>query len=88
MTRLSAIEDLASMSILCSDKTGTLTLNKMEIHEEAAMYLEGENQYSMLRYAAMACKWKEPPQDALDTLVLGAADLMSLAGTTLRWIQM
>ena len=31
VTRLSAIEDLAGMSILCSDKTGTLTLNKMEI---------------------------------------------------------
>ncbi|CAE7783548.1 H1B, partial [Symbiodinium microadriaticum] len=29
VTRLAAIEDLAGMSILCSDKTGTLTLNKM-----------------------------------------------------------
>lgn len=32
----------------------------------------------MLRYAAMASKWNEPPRDALDTLVHGAADLASL----------
>ena len=32
----------------------------------------------MLRYAAMAAKWKEPPRDALDTLTLSAVDLRSL----------
>ena len=31
VTRLSAIEDMAGMAILCSDKTGTLTLNQMVI---------------------------------------------------------
>jgi len=30
-------------------------------------------------YAAMAAKWKEPPRDALDTLVLGAVDMPSMA---------
>jgi H+-transporting ATPase len=78
VTRLSAIEDLAGMSILCSDKTGTLTLNKMEIQEETPIYVSGETQYSILRYAAMAAKWKEPPKDALDTLVLGSVDMASL----------
>lgn len=29
VTRLAAIEDMAAMSILCSDKTGTLTMNKV-----------------------------------------------------------
>ncbi len=29
VTRLAAIEDMAGMNMLCSDKTGTLTLNKM-----------------------------------------------------------
>lgn len=31
VTRLAAIEDMAGMNMLCSDKTGTLTLNKMVI---------------------------------------------------------
>jgi H+-transporting ATPase len=78
VTRLAAIEDMAGMAILCSDKTGTLTLNKMMIQEETPVYKAGETQYSILRYAAMAAKWKEPPRDALDTLTLTAADLASL----------
>ena len=78
VTRLSAIEDLAGMAILCSDKTGTLTLNKMAIQDETPVYSRGETQYSILRYAAMAAKWREPPRDALDTLTLTAVDLKSL----------
>ncbi|KAJ1381318.1 E1-E2 ATPase-domain-containing protein, partial [Ochromonadaceae sp. CCMP2298] len=64
VTRLAAIEDMAGMSILCSDKTGTLTMNKMMIQEETPVYKQGETQYTLLRYAAMAAKWKEPPRDA------------------------
>merc|ERR1712139_575116 len=71
VTRLAAIEDMAGMAILCSDKTGTLTLNQMHIQEYTPVYSPGENQYSLLRLAAMAAKWKEPARDALDKLVLG-----------------
>ncbi len=51
VTRLSAIEDMAGMAILCSDKTGTMTLNKMQLQPEAPIYCKGESQYSLLRYA-------------------------------------
>jgi H+-transporting ATPase len=78
VVQLSAIEDLAGMAILCSDKTGTLTLNQMEIQEATPIYCAGESQYSLLRYAAMAAKWKEPAKDALDTLILNAVDFASL----------
>lgn len=78
VTRLAAIEDMAGMTMLCSDKTGTLTMNKMMIQEETPVYWPGETQYSILRYAAMAAKWHEPARDALDTMVLGQADLKSL----------
>eukprot|EP01032_Pedospumella_encystans_P016080 gene16080-biopygen13139 len=79
VTRLAAIEDMAGMSILCSDKTGTLTMNKMVIQEETPVYKKGESQYSLLRYAAMAAKWWEPPRDALDTLTLNAVDMPSMS---------
>jgi len=78
VTRLAAIEDMAGMNMLCSDKTGTLTKNKMEIQVETPIYKEGETQYSILRYAAMAAKWHEPARDALDSMTLGQADLGSL----------
>ena len=81
VTRLSAIEDMAGMAILCSDKTGTLTLNKMEIQQDTRIYCKGETIKSILYYAAMAAKWREPPRDAIDTLILNtltAVDLDSL----------
>jgi len=78
VTRLAAIEDMAGMNMLCSDKTGTLTMNKMVIQDETPVYKAGTTQYDLLRFAAMAAKWHEPARDALDTLVLGQADLGSL----------
>merc|ERR1711988_778462 len=71
VTRLAAIEDTAGMAILCSDKTGTLTLNEMHIQEYTPVYTEGMNRYELLRLAACAAKWHEPARDALDKLVLG-----------------
>ncbi len=71
MTRLGAIEEMAGMDMLCSDKTGTLTLNKMVLEpEDCAFYEKGETYDTVVMQAALAAKWKEPPRDALDTMVL------------------
>ncbi|EKX32039.1 hypothetical protein GUITHDRAFT_82635 [Guillardia theta CCMP2712] len=70
VTRLGSIEEMAGMDMLCSDKTGTLTLNKMVIQEDCPTYSPGETYESVLFQAALAAKWKEPPRDALDTMVL------------------
>ncbi|GFR41407.1 hypothetical protein Agub_g2090 [Astrephomene gubernaculifera] len=72
VTRLAAIEDMAGMNMLCSDKTGTLTLNKMVIQDETPVYLPDLDQVKLLQLAALAAKWHEPPRDALDTLVLSS----------------
>ena len=37
VTRLSAIEDAAAMDVLCTDKTGTITMNKLFVEEQSAL---------------------------------------------------
>eukprot|EP00808_Paulinella_micropora_P011379 g70085.t1 len=92
VTRLSAIEDLAGLNCLCSDKTGTLTKNKMELTggnevPDGNIKTDGSpviayTQKQVLEFAALAAKWMEPPRDALDRLVLGGVDLSSLESAT------
>lgn len=54
VTRLAAIEEAAGMDILCSDKTGTLTQNKMSLAEP---YLVNNfTQDDLMLYAAYASK--------------------------------
>ena len=64
VARLSAIEELASMSILCSDTTGTLTLNKLSLREPI---LFGEStSESLVFYSYLASKQDKGAQDAID----------------------
>lgn len=44
--RLTAIEEIAAMDVLCSDKTGTLTLNKLKISEPWALCSSGSSSSS------------------------------------------
>jgi H+-transporting ATPase len=37
VARMSAVEEMAGMDILCSDKTGTLTLNKLTVDVNTIM---------------------------------------------------
>jgi len=77
VSRLRSIEALAGMDLLCSDKTGTLTQNKMQIQDVVPpltppLYEPGVTQARLLELAACATRWNEPAKDALDTLVLNA----------------
>ncbi len=64
VARLSAIEELASMSILCSDKTGTLTLNKLALKEP--MTFGDITAEELTFYAYLASKKDKGSQDAID----------------------
>uniref|UniRef100_A0A0A9Z0S1 Putative proton ATPase 1A n=1 Tax=Lygus hesperus TaxID=30085 RepID=A0A0A9Z0S1_LYGHE len=75
VTKLSAIEMMSAVNMLCSDKTGTLTQNKMQIQDQCFTFEEGHDLGSVLVLSALAAKWREPPRDALDTMVLNAANL-------------
>eukprot|EP00397_Hematodinium_sp_SG-2012_P004482 GEMP01004494.1.p1 GENE.GEMP01004494.1~~GEMP01004494.1.p1 ORF type:complete len:1209 (+),score=244.14 GEMP01004494.1:280-3906(+) len=68
VTELTATEELSGMSILCTDKTGTLTLNRLEISEEDSVTFGCEND-EMLFFAALACKRGIMGQDAIDKCI-------------------
>jgi H+-transporting ATPase len=69
VTRLSATEDAATMDVLCADKTGTITMNKLFIEEEIP--LNGFSQNDVLLYGALSSK--EANQDPIDIAFLTAA---------------
>lgn len=73
VTRLGSIEELAGMDMLCSDKTGTLTLGQMKM-ADILIYEDGMGKRDILKHAALAAKWYEPAKDAIDRLVLGDVD--------------
>ena len=56
VTRLTAIEELASMDILCSDKTGTLTLNELTIRKDLSLAVNSHTDEETLFYGAVAAK--------------------------------
>ena len=46
----------------------------MVIQTDCPIYMKGETYDSLLFQAALATKWKEPPRDALDTMVLKTSE--------------
>jgi len=77
VSRLVAIEEMASMDILCSDKTGTLTKNELTLGN--AIPLGGASPDELLLAAALTCERDAP--DPIDAAVLaGLEDKSRLAG--------
>jgi H+-transporting ATPase len=68
-TRLSAVDEAASIDVLCSDKTGTLTLNALSVTSVRA--LPGFDEAHVLGLAALASS--EGGQDPVDEAVRAAA---------------
>lgn len=54
VSRLTAIEELAGVDIFCSDKTGTLTKNEMQVAEPVV--LDGHTEQELLLCAVLASK--------------------------------
>jgi H+-transporting ATPase len=69
VTRLSAIEDAASMDVLCTDKTGTITDNHLVVGN--VYPYPPFSREDALRLAAMTCT--AATQDPLDIAILEAA---------------
>lgn len=66
--KLTAIESLAGVDVLCSDKTGTLTANKLSIHEPFTS--EGVDVNFMMAVAALASSHNVRSLDPIDKVTL------------------
>jgi H+-transporting ATPase len=68
VSKLSAIEEMAGVDILCSDKTGTLTKNQLTLGEP--ILLSAGSAQDCILAAALASKIED--RDAIDTAVIAA----------------
>ncbi len=68
VSKLSAIEEMAGVDILCSDKTGTLTKNQLTLGEP--ILISASSGRDCIVAAALASKIED--RDAIDTAVIAA----------------
>ena len=76
-TRLSAVDEAASMDVLCADKTGTLTQNELNV--TSVHPLPGFDEAHVLALAAMASS--EGGQDPVDAAIRSAAAVKNITET-------
>ena len=83
VTRLSAIEEAAAMDVLCTDKTGTITQNRLAV---AQIYpIGGRTPEEVLRMAALASD--AATQDSIDLAIFQAAQEKKVLNDVPRRLQ-
>lgn len=72
VTHLTALEEIASMKVLCSDKTGTLTTAQMTVYyDDTAKAYNGYSREQVLEFASLASN-EANKDDPIDSAVLRA----------------
>ncbi len=71
VSRLSAMEEMAGLEVLCADKTGTLTLNELKLQEP--QLIDADDEHDLILAAALTCE-REDTEDPIDLAILGALD--------------
>jgi H+-transporting ATPase len=79
-TRLSAVDEAASIDVLCSDKTGTLTRNQLSVTSVRPM--PGFDEAHLLGLAALASS--DGGQDSVDAAIRDAASHKPVSGLPKR----
>jgi len=75
--RLNAIQNFGAMDVLCTDKTGTLTLDKIVL--ERHLDLDGEESDEALEYGYLNSRFQTGLKNLMDKAVLAHKDLESAA---------
>ncbi|KAK9819692.1 hypothetical protein WJX72_001191 [[Myrmecia] bisecta] len=70
VSRLSALEELSGMEVLASDKTGTLTLNKLTLDKQDILAWGNASKDEVLLMASLSARWSN--NDAIDSAVVNA----------------
>ncbi|ORZ01232.1 E1-E2 ATPase-domain-containing protein [Syncephalastrum racemosum] len=70
VTRITAIEEMAAVTILCSDKTGTLTLNKLIVDKPTIKTYSEINGDEVIQLSAFASRTEN--QDAIDFCIVNS----------------
>ena len=70
--RLSSIEDLGGIQILCTDKTGTITENKLEVAD-----IYSDDVHTTMFYAALASTSKDLKKDSVNSFDLAIREKIS-----------
>lgn len=68
--RMTAIEEMAGMDVLCSDKTGTLTLNKLTVDKNLVEVFSRDTDKDMVILLGARASRVEN-QDAIDACIVG-----------------
>jgi magnesium-transporting ATPase (P-type) len=80
VTHLAAVEDAANMDVLCADKTGTLTMNRLTLGD--ALVQPGFTGDDVVRTAALASNAAD--QDQIDLAFLRAASERGLLDSSIK----
>ena len=75
VTRLDAVEDAATMDVLCADKTGTITMNRLSLVEVLPTWEHKKEE--VVLYGALASQ--EANQDPIDLAFISKAKEMQLS---------
>ena len=84
VTKLVAIEEMAGVDILCADKTGTLTMNKLTVGNVIAIG-DKFTKEDVVIYGALASVAEN--KDPIDLAVLNALKMMKLESTFKKYKQ-
>ncbi|WP_440951768.1 plasma-membrane proton-efflux P-type ATPase [Methanococcoides sp. FTZ1] len=79
VTKLAAVEEMAGMDILCSDKTGTITKNELALSE--IKFFSDFSEKDVLLFASLSSR--EEDQDPIDNAIVEKTKIYpDFAGTT------